>query len=48
MPLIESSYRIDEKNRSFQGTSFGGIVTTVLMLLALSQLTLFVIVVGMG
>ena len=33
LPLIESTYRIDANNRSFQGTSISGVVTTVLLFL---------------
>jgi predicted alpha/beta superfamily hydrolase len=33
LPLIESTYRIDVSNRSFQGTSLSGIITTALLFL---------------
>ncbi len=41
LPFIESTYRIDSDDRSFQGVSFGGIVTTVLMLVDDHQQPLF-------
>ena len=33
LPLIESTYRIDASNRSFQGTSLSGVITTALLFL---------------
>jgi enterochelin esterase-like enzyme len=33
LPSIESTYRIDPSNRSFQGTSLSGIITTALLFL---------------
>lgn len=33
LPLIESTYRIDANNRSFQGTSLSGIITTAFLFL---------------
>ena len=41
MPLIESSYRINANNRSFQGASLGGLAATVFMLLDDHQQPLF-------
>ena len=41
MPLIESSYRINANNRSFQGASFGGLAATVFMLIDDHQQPLF-------
>lgn len=33
LPLIEAQYRVDASNRSFQGTSFGGIIATAFLFL---------------
>ncbi|MDN4503622.1 alpha/beta hydrolase-fold protein [Alteromonadaceae bacterium BrNp21-10] len=41
MPLIESNYRVDANERSFQGTSFGGLVTTALLFVDDAEKPLF-------
>ncbi|WP_157443056.1 alpha/beta hydrolase [Colwellia piezophila] len=41
LPLIESTYRIDANNRSFNGVSFSGIIATALLFLDDHQQPLF-------